>query len=106
MSDYGKDDTICSRCNKHIETALLLQCDHNLCLTCACVNLLKEQQRYSNLKLNAKYNSIKCEECGQLTSIDDETTDQLLLYKPEESCRIYSTQQSPKGVIKVSFRVI
>jgi hypothetical protein len=107
MSDYGKEETtLCTKCNKFIETALMLQCDHNLCLPCACVNFLKEEQRYSNLTLSNKYHSVKCEVCSQLTSIDSETAEHLLLYKPEETSRVYSAHHSPKGVIKVIVHVI
>ena len=91
----------CSKCTNVVETALMLQCNHNLCLTCACVNFLREEKKYSALKLNAKYNSVKCDICGQVTSIDSETADQILLYKPEISVKMESASQSPRGVIKV-----
>jgi hypothetical protein len=105
MSDYGSNETsVCSKCNKLVETECLqLQCDHNLCLPCACINLLREGQRFSNYNLNAQYYSIKCDVCSQFTSIDSDTATELLKYKPEESSVLYSGHRSPKGVIRVIY---
>ena len=96
MSDYGNDDTLCTKCNKYVDTALLLQCNHNLCLPCACLSFLREEKYKSST-----YHCIRCDICGQLTNIDDETAEQLILHKPEDIPN--SQQQSPRGVIRVYY---
>ncbi len=49
MSDYERKDfetkIFCSKCGLLVEEALLLICDHNLCLTCSSKNLRREESK-------------------------------------------------------------
>jgi len=49
MSDYERKDfetkIFCSKCGQLNEEALLLICDHNLCLMCSAKNLRREESK-------------------------------------------------------------
>jgi hypothetical protein len=49
MSDYDRKDfetkIFCSKCGQLVDEALLLICDHNLCLICSAKNLRREESK-------------------------------------------------------------
>ena len=69
----GEEDIFCSKCNKGTEQALMLSCDHNLCLSCASKVLNNQQVKDFN---SSQY--IKCDICNSLTELDSETIKQIL----------------------------
>ena len=69
----SEEDIYCSKCNNKNEYALMLSCDHNLCLTCAAEAL--NGQKIQNFNSN-QY--IKCDKCNSLTELDSETIKQIL----------------------------
>ena len=62
------DTFYCSRCNKETEDALMMGCEHNLCLMCS-AQILKAQ----NIKNTNINQCIKCEICNTFTELDPET---------------------------------
>ena len=69
----SEDELYCSKCNNFIEQALMLCCEHNLCLPCAA-------QTLNNQKIK-DFNSsqlIKCEVCNMFTEVEPETLKQIL----------------------------
>ena len=67
------DDIFCSQCNCKTDQALMLSCEHNLCMNCAAKYLSKDNPQLSNSK---QY--IVCEICGSKTEIDNETSREIL----------------------------
>ena len=67
------EDIICSQCNTKIDQALMLSCEHNLCMNCAAKNLSQQNPQLSN---NKQY--IVCELCGSKTEIDNQTSKEIL----------------------------
>ena len=63
----------CSQCNCKTDQALMLSCEHNLCMNCAAKYLSQENSQLSNIK---QY--IVCEICGSKTEIDNETSREIL----------------------------
>ena len=71
MSTFG--DIFCSQCNCKTDQALMLSCEHNLCMNCAAKYLSQENPQSSNSK-----QFIVCEICGSKTEIDNETSKEIL----------------------------
>ena len=71
MSSF--EDIYCSQCNCKTDQALMLSCDHNLCMNCAAKYLSQENPQLSN---NKQY--IICNLCGSKTEIDNETSREIL----------------------------
>ena len=69
----SEEDIYCSKCNNKTEQALMLSCDHNLCLSCASKTLDKQQIKDIN---TSQY--IKCDICNNLTELEPETIKQIL----------------------------
>ena len=67
------DDIFCSQCNCKTDQALMLSCEHNLCMNCAAKYLSKDNPQLSNSK---QY--IVCDICGSKTEIDNETSREIL----------------------------
>ena len=67
------EDIFCSQCNCKTDQALMLSCDHNLCMNCAAKFLSKDNSQLSNKK---QY--VICEICGSKTEIDNETSREIL----------------------------
>ena len=67
------EDIFCSQCNCKTDQALMLSCDHNLCMNCAAKYLSKDNSQLSNKK---QY--VTCEICGSKTEIDNETSREIL----------------------------
>ena len=63
----------CSQCNCKTDQALMLSCNHNLCMNCSAKYLSKENPQSSNTK---QY--IICEICGSKTEIDNEISREIL----------------------------
>lgn len=77
MSNYEHIDeerAICSKCGQTTDEALILSCDHNLCLVCSAKNL--------NLSKGvSRYQTILCEICGRDTALEEDTVNELLKYR-------------------------
>ena len=69
----SEEDIYCSKCNNKTEQALMLSCDHNLCLSCASKTLNKQQIKDIN---TSQY--IKCDICNNLTELEPETIKQII----------------------------
>ena len=67
------EDIFCSQCNCKTDQALMLSCEHNLCMNCAAKHLSQENPQTSNSK---QY--IICDLCGSKTEIDNETSREIL----------------------------
>ena len=67
------EDIFCSQCNCKTDQALMLSCEHNLCMNCAAKHLSQENPQASNSK---QY--IICDLCGSKTEIDNETSREIL----------------------------
>ena len=67
------EDIFCSQCNCKTDQALMLSCEHNLCMNCAAKYLSQDNPQSSNSK---QY--ISCEICGSKTEIDNETSREIL----------------------------
>ena len=68
------ENIFCSKCRCKTDKALMLSCEHNLCMNCAAKYLSHGYQKYLNDK---QY--IACEICGSKTEIDAETSREILL---------------------------
>ena len=69
----------CSKCASCPDDILILTCDHNLCLVCACKNLQRER-----LKSSTEVRSVTCDICGTSTILDPESAAELLQVYVEE----------------------
>jgi hypothetical protein len=69
----SEEDIYCTKCNNKTEQALMLSCDHNLCLSCAAKALNNQKLKNFN---SSQY--IKCDNCNSLTEIEPETIKQIL----------------------------
>ena len=69
----SEEDIYCTKCNNKTEQALMLSCDHNLCLPCAAKALNSQKVKDYN---SSQY--IKCDNCNSLTEIEPETIRQIL----------------------------
>ena len=67
------EDIFCSKCNCKTDQALMLSCNHNLCMNCSAKYLSQENPQSSNTK---QY--IICEICGSKTEIDNEISREIL----------------------------
>ena len=67
------EDIFCSQCNCKTDQALMLSCEHNLCMNCAAKYLSRENPQSSGLR---QY--IICELCGSKTEIDNQTSKEIL----------------------------
>jgi len=67
------EDIFCSQCNCKTDQALMLSCNHNLCMNCSAKYLSQENPQSSNTK---QY--IICEICGSKTEIDNEISREIL----------------------------
>ena len=67
------EDIFCSQCNCKTDQALMLSCNHNLCMNCSAKYLSQENPQSSNTK---QY--IICEICGSKTEIDNEISKEIL----------------------------
>ena len=67
------EDIYCSQCNCKTDQALMLSCEHNLCMNCAAKYLSRENPQSSNIR---QY--IICELCGSKTEIDNQTSKEIL----------------------------
>jgi len=67
------EDIFCSQCNCKTDQALMLSCEHNLCMNCAAKYLSRENPQASNIR---QY--IICELCGSKTEIDNQTSKEIL----------------------------
>ena len=67
------EDIFCSQCNCKTDQALMLSCNHNLCMNCSAKYLSQENPQLSNTK---QY--IICEICGSKTEIDNEVSREIL----------------------------
>ena len=63
------EDIYCSQCNCKTDQALMLSCEHNLCMNCAAKNL-NDPSHPSN-----QY--IICDICGSKTEIDNQTSQEI-----------------------------
>ena len=68
-----EEDIYCSKCGEKTEEALMLACEHNLCLLCAS-KILKNQK----IKNNNLSQLIKCNICKTPTELEPETINQIL----------------------------
>ena len=60
----------CFYCKQEYEDSLVLGCNHSLCLNCAAKSLTRDEKYY-----NHKY--IKCDLCQKLTSIEQQTLNEI-----------------------------
>ena len=67
------EDIFCSQCNCKTDQALMLSCEHNLCMNCAAKYLSRENPQSSSLR---QY--IICDICGSKTEIDNQTSKEIL----------------------------
>ena len=67
------EDIFCSQCNCKTDQALMLSCEHNLCMNCAAKYLSRENPQSSNIR---QY--IICDICGSKTEIDNQTSKEIL----------------------------
>ncbi len=67
------EDIFCSQCNCKTDQALMLSCEHNLCMNCAAKYLSRENPQASSLR---QY--IICDICGSKTEIDNQTSKEIL----------------------------
>ena len=63
------EDIYCSNCKCKTEQALMLSCEHNLCMNCAAKNLNEPSQQPKQF--------IICDLCGSKTEIDNQTTQEI-----------------------------
>ena len=63
------EDIYCSKCNCKTEQALMLSCEHNLCMNCAARNLNESPQQPKQF--------IICDLCGSKTQIDNQTSQEI-----------------------------
>ena len=63
------EDIYCSKCNCKTEQALMLSCEHNLCMNCAARNLNESPQQPKQF--------IICDLCGSKTKIDNQTSQEI-----------------------------
>ena len=68
-----EEDICCSNCGMICDQALLLSCDHNLCMNCAAGNLVRNESPGMN-----KIQYIICDICQQKTEIDTNTSKEVL----------------------------
>ena len=66
-------DIYCFKCNCKTDQALMLSCEHNLCMNCAAKYLSRESPQSSNIR---QY--VICELCGSKTEIDNQTSKEIL----------------------------
>eukprot|EP00742_Colponemidia_sp_Colp-10_P008623 GILJ01009351.1.p1 GENE.GILJ01009351.1~~GILJ01009351.1.p1 ORF type:complete len:426 (-),score=55.03 GILJ01009351.1:103-1380(-) len=78
MSEHEEDDHVyCAKCHEALENALMMSCDHNLCLTCAAKNLQMQLQTSKQpLKI------VVCELCRAETVLEHSSAEQLLMHLP------------------------
>ena len=67
------EDVYCSQCKCKTDQALMLSCEHNLCMNCAAKYLSRESPQSSNIR---QY--VICELCGSKTEIDNQTSKEIL----------------------------
>ena len=67
------EDIFCSQCNCKTDQALMLSCEHNLCMNCAAKYLSRENPQSSSIR---QY--IICDICGSKTEIDNQTSKEIL----------------------------
>ena len=67
------EEIFCSQCNCRTDQALMLSCEHNLCMNCAAKYLSQDNPQ---LSLNKQY--VICSICGSKTEIDNETSKEIL----------------------------
>ena len=67
------EDIYCSQCKCKTDQALMLSCEHNLCMNCAAKYLSRESPQSSNIR---QY--VICELCGSKTEIDNQTSKEIL----------------------------
>ena len=60
------EDIYCSNCKCKTDQALMLSCEHNLCMNCAAKNLNNQNQQPKQY--------IICDLCGSKTEIDNQTS--------------------------------
>ena len=63
------EDIYCSNCKCKTEQALMLSCEHNLCMNCAAKNLNSKTQQLKQY--------IICDLCGSKTEIDNQTSHEI-----------------------------
>ena len=63
------EDIYCSNCKCKTEQALMLSCEHNLCMNCAAKNLNSKTQQLKQY--------IICDLCGSKTEIDNQTSQEI-----------------------------
>mmetsp|Transcript_41720 Transcript_41720/g.90879 ORF Transcript_41720/g.90879 Transcript_41720/m.90879 type:complete len:384 (+) Transcript_41720:36-1187(+) len=74
MYDQGQPPAAalrCADCGRELEDALILSCDHNLCLGCAADSLRRSELR--NIKC-----AIECRLCKEITQVEPSSAAQLL----------------------------
>eukprot|EP00744_Colponema_vietnamica_P009095 GILI01012949.1.p1 GENE.GILI01012949.1~~GILI01012949.1.p1 ORF type:complete len:468 (-),score=80.29 GILI01012949.1:1178-2581(-) len=71
----------CAKCQTRLEDALILTCDHNLCLQCAAQNLQREELRGIHT-----FKTVVCDVCGASTVLDPSCAAQLLNQLPRAIC--------------------
>ena len=52
------EDIICSQCNTKIDQALMLSCEHNLCMNCAAKNLSQQNLLNNSIRNHLIINNI------------------------------------------------
>ena len=70
----NEEDIYCSKCNKKTEQALMLTCEHNLCLDCAYKVLTLNNQIIKDFN-SSQY--LRCDICNSLTELEPETIRQI-----------------------------
>ena len=67
------EEIYCAKCHAKTDEALLLSCDHNLCIPCAAENISRMESQGIN-----KTQLVICDLCKSQTEIDNETSKEIL----------------------------
>jgi hypothetical protein len=103
MSDYGSSSNRmrCTLCQIQTDETLTLQCEHDLCLPCACRKLLSDEQKYGTLQHSSIYQTIRCDLCNALTAIDQPTADEIMRYRKVERSSSPNTRLNEARIIVI-----
>ena len=82
----NEEDIYCSKCHKKTEQALMLSCQHNLCLDCA-YKVLALNNQFTKDFNSSQY--IKCDQCNSLTELEPETIKQIFEEKEQNNNENY-----------------
>ena len=82
----NEEDIYCSKCNQKTEQALMLTCEHNLCLDCAYKVLTLNNQFIKDFN-SSQY--LRCDICNSLTELEPETIRQICEEKDQNNNENY-----------------